>query len=552
MALTLLLLIAGAALAFWADRHGQVWLDRTVRERIEQAVESAVVEGYHFRMDGLRTDFRSGDVLITGIALSYDSTLNDSLRQGVHAYLFRAETDTIALRGLSIRRLVLQQEVHVRSIEVNSPHLEYTIGDHRVALDAPLERFRPAGRTPLSLFAVREVRVTDAKASMHDLSGHIPVLRATGLGIQVQHVRVVHPGPGRRADLYMGHVDIHLDSMSTDIGQGYRLRFGHTRLSDQARRGVVRHIVLERTGPRTATTRTTDLQLEADSLVLRGPDIGGLIADQALRMRALAVHGARLRAELDKELPEGPSTGRALPPAALLALRFPIVLDSVLVADSRIDYIEHSDATGLSGAIRFTQLDAVFTGVNNMRDRPDTPQMIEGDIRTRFMDVAPLHATYQARLDGSDDFTFTASVDQLPIPALDTLTTHLLRLSLRSGTMDHLDLVMRGNSRKARGHLELAYSGLIAEVSSSASEAQRHRMFGSLMDHVMQADDGAGLSDRRKRSYTVERDTTRSVLTFIWHFTRTGLTRDLRSSVKERISTMLKKEREDRRQRRRR
>ncbi|HEY0976873.1 MAG TPA: hypothetical protein VGE21_05340, partial [Flavobacteriales bacterium] len=514
-----LLLLAGLAFSTWAYRDGQEWLDRTVRERIEAAVAKATVSGYHFRMDTLGTRFRSGDVLIHGIQLDHDSSLNDSLRAGVHEYLFAAQARTIALRGLSIWRAVLLREVHVRSIEVDGPLLQYTIGDHRVALKAPFERLKGSGSNP-PLFSVEVVIVRDARAIMQDLSGRLPVLNASGLDILAEAVNVTHTGNRRRADLHVGEVDLALDSLSANIAGGYRLHFGAVHLSDRMRRGRVRDISLHRTDPGPSKHRTTELGLHVDSIVFDAPDIGGLIADQALRMKALSVHGLDLEATLDKELPEGPLRPVALPPAALLALPFPVRIDSVHLVDNTLRYRERSDATGRWGTITFNALDATFSGIDNTPDRPQDATGIEGRISCLFMDTARLSAHYTAEVEGGQDFTFTATVQQLPFAALDTLTSNLLRLSLSSGTLDRMHLVMKGNERKARGTMDLHYTDLVATISEQATPAQRHSMFGSVMDHVMTADNGGGLSDRQKRSYSVERDQQRSLLTFIWHFTR--------------------------------
>ncbi len=542
LALLGLALVVVVCVAIWWRNNGQAWLDATVRERIGTAVRGATVEGYHFRMDGLRTDLGSGDVRITGVSLTYDTVLNDSLRLGVYDYLFHAEAATIAMRGLSIWRVVWKREVHARAIEVEGPALDYIIGDRRVQLQAPFQRLRGQEGGRLHLFAVDSVVVRDARAGMHDLSGHLPVLHATGLNITARDMRVVHPRGRRRADLRMGDVDLALDSLSSGISGGYRLHFGATQLSDSDRRGSVDHIVLERTDTLPPAERSTVLDLRVDSLVFDGLDIGGLIADQALRMRGLNVHGARLDAWLDKELPKGMPVPKMLPPAALLDLPFPIQVDSLRLVDAAIHYHERSDATGLWAAIRFDHVQAAFGGIHNVPGRPDARPVIRGGLRATFMGTADLAATYEAPLDGSGLFTFTATMGVLPFAQLDTVTSNLLRLSLREGRVEHMHMEMRGNARRARGRMDLGYTDLVATISAGATSAQRHSMFGSLMDHAMDIEQGGGISDRRRRSYSVERDPERSLFTFIWHFTRTGVSRDLLPGVKERISSLLRKE----------
>lgn len=547
--LTAILLIA-AGVSTWAWFCGGPWLDRTIRERIETAVREAAVQGYRFEMDSLNAEFMSGDVRINGIRLTYDSILNDSLRAGTYDYLFSAHASTIALRGLSIWRTVLYREVHLKSIEVDTPAFHYAIGERRVALNSPFKRLGRSDGKSLPLFAVDAVTVRGARARMHDLSGHLPVLRALGLDITANDLRVIRPGDKKRADLDVGAVDIRMDSLSTDIPGGYRLRFGDTHLSDHLRRGSVHHLALERIDEQAPLHRTTRISVEVDSLVFQEPDVAGLLGDRALSMHALAIHGMRLVAELDKDVAEGPTRTVMLPPAALLDIPFPIRIDSLHLANSSVLYRERSDQTGLWGTLVLNEVNATFNGIINQMNR-ENPSLLVGDIRCSFMDTALLHARYEARLDDEDEFTFTATMEELPLTSLDNLTTNLMRLSLVSGKVEHLHLVMKADAKSARGSMDLRYADVVTTVASNATNEQRHRMLGSVMDFVLTEERGGGLSDRQHRSVSVDRDPNRSLLTYIWHFTRAGIKRDMIPGATKRVFSLLKKERIERRKKQR-
>ncbi|MBL7952908.1 MAG: hypothetical protein JNM62_14455 [Flavobacteriales bacterium] len=538
------------AVITWAWAYGGPWLDRTIRERIETAVREAAVQGYHFEMDSLNAEFMSGDVRINGIRLTYDSTLNDSLRAGTYDYLFSARASTIALRGLSIWRAVLYREVHLRAIEVDTPAFHYTIGDRRVALNSPFKRLGRSDTKSLRLFTVDALTVRGAKARMHDLSGHLPVLRASGLDIVANDLDVLRPGDKKRADLNVGAVDIRMDSLSTDLPHGYRLRFGDTHLSDHLRRGSVRHLALERIDEKAPSHRITRVSVEVDSLVFQEPDVAGLLGDRALSMRSLGIHGMHLVAERDNYKPEGPARAVMLPPAALLAIPFPIRIDSVHLADGSVTYRERSDETGQWGTLLLNDVNASFKGIFNEIDGNE-PTLLVGDIRCSFMDTAILNARYEARLDEEEEFTFTATMQQLALGSLDSLTSNLLRLSMVSGRLEHMHLMMKGDAESARGSMDMTYADVVTTVASNATNAQRHSMLGAVMDFVMTEERGGGLSDRQRRSVSIDRDPNRSLLTYIWHFTRAGIKRDMIPGATKRVFSLLKKERTDRRKRRR-
>lgn len=547
----LLLLVAVGGVLYYrlTTTEGRQWLDRTVRERIEGTMHQAVVPGYHFTMDSLMTDLRSGDVHITGIELRFDSSLVDDLRAGTYDYLFAARTRAVTLQGLSIWRAVLLRELRIRSVVVEQPSLQYVVRNKRVRLDAPLKRLPTSSARPVHLFRFEHVEVNGADAVMLDVDGRLPSMRASGLHVQAGPVRISKRGPDR-TDLAMGPVDLRFDSLSTVIDGGYRLHIGPTFLSDHRRHGSITDIRLT---PNTAvppTIRTTVLDIRVDSLLLDAPALADLFADQALRVHKLSVHGMRLDAALDKALPEGPARPVTLPGQALLELPFDVAIDSLVLQRSSITYHESSDATGKWADITFNRLSAAFSGVSNTMDHLRDAPTIDGAIHCTFMDTAALMAQYHVQLDPSQRFHFEATVQHLPFHALNNVTGPLLRLELLGGDLRRMHLTMNGNDRKAHGTMDLDYAGLLTTVARDATNAQRHQLFGSVMDHVMAADSGAGLSDHRKRNYSILRDPDRSMFTYIWHFTREGLQRGLRPGVKERITSLLRKEREERRRRR--
>lgn len=546
LALFALIVVVAGVIAGWAWFYGRAWLDHTIRERIESTVRRATVEGYHFELDSLSAEFLSGDVRVIGIRLTYDSTLNDSLRHGVYDYLFSAHASNITLRGLSIWRAILKREVLLNVIEVDTPAFHYTIGDRRVALNDPFKRLSGDAR-PLPLLAVASIVVRGARARMNDLSGHLPVLRTSGLDIAANDLRVIRVGDRQRSYLSVGDVDIRMDSLSTDLPGGYRLRFGSTHLSDRTGRGSVQHIVLDQAAEHISEFSTARLTVSVDSLVFLRPDVSGLLGERALTMRSIHVHGMQLAAELDKALPDPPARPVLLPPAALLSLPYPIRIDSLRVIDSAVRYRERSDATGLWGMLTWDQLNATITGILNVPTARTEPSLIIADIACAFMDTAHLQAHYEARLDGSEEFTFTASLHDLPLTSLDSLTSNLLRLSLRSGSVEHMQLVMKGDADNARGSMQLDYADLVTTVAPTATIAQRRSMLGSVMDYVLTEERGGGLSDSQRRNVSIDRNKDRSLFTYIWHFTRAGLKRGLRPGVKDRVRTLLRKDRSERR-----
>lgn len=547
----LFLVTAGiGAFCWWFARDGEEWLRAKARERLNEVVWKASVPGYHFSVDSVLTDPWNGDLRLIGLHLDHDSALTDSLRNGAYRYLFAADADLIHLHGLSYWRLVLLREFHARSITLHGPRLRYTFGEERVGLRAPFERLRAPGRAPLAIVSIDSLRVSGAQTTVHDLGGRLPVLRIAGLGVEAADVRIVRGDNDDRADLRTGVVELSLDSLNAEVAGTYRLHIGPVHLSGLAHAGAISDLSLHPLDSAVVRDRRSTMDIRIAALSLHGLDIGQLIADQALELSSLTLTKPWFSDRLDKRIPVAAEPPIALPPAALRDLGFLMRIDTVHIVDGTILHAENAPRTDAWARLSFTGMQATIIGIDNTpRQGPPRPG-IDATIACTFLDSADLRATYHAAPDISEAFSFEATVLGLPMQQLDPVTRPLVRLAVNGGDLDRMHLLMKGNDDRARATMELSYTGLHASVVRDATEEERHSLFGDLLDHVLDADNGGGLSDAQRRSYAVERDKQRSLLTYIWHVTRTGLKRDLVPGVKERVGLLLKKDREERRQRR--
>jgi|GEM_PF-1225251 len=550
LGLAAVLLLAAAGAGWWAWKYGEDWLERTVRERITEAIDEASVLGYHFSMQDLHTDARQGRLVITGAELDFAPELLDSLRHGSFQYLFAAKVERIELRGLSFWRLILKGEFKVQAFELSEPVLHYLIGggpastvNTPVRLTDPFSRL-DQGHTPsISLLSADTLVVVNASAVMDDLGERLPVLHASGLELQGSAVQVTMRERRGGVRLTVGGAELQLDSLSTQLGDGDQLSIGGVRLSRSGRSGQIRSVRIQSQRPDTTRTdlvRRPLMDLVVDSIHLRGLDVDRLIADQSLRIGHMLIHGLQVHVELDKMLPSGVAAPKRLPPAALLAVAFPVRIDTLSLLHAEAIYDERDGDTERWGVISFTDLNARFLHVSNeLTSIADHPRIV-GEFSGMLFDSARVAGSYSAELDGSERFTFSATASDLPMEQINSATRPLLRVQLSGGRLDRMAMSMEGDHRKAKGTVALKYSNLLFRVEPGTPRELRHSMFGSVIETMMKEAYGGGLSADRERTYAIDRDPDRSMITYIWHAAREGLARNLAPEAFDRMRSMLR------------
>ncbi|MBK9421890.1 MAG: hypothetical protein IPN44_12690 [Flavobacteriales bacterium] len=528
---------------WWASRHGEDWLDRTAEERIHAAIAEASVPGYRFTLASLKSDARHGRLLVTGAELKFEPQLLDSLRSGAYQYLFAAKVDTVELRGVSFWGLLLRGDINVEAIVLAGPEFHYFTGPKRVALADPFKRLGHGGKSAVSVLTADTLRVRHAGATVQDLGENLPELDVNGLALDVSALRISALGQHAGVHLVVAGADLHVDSISTQLPDGSRLRIGAIALSREQRKGLITRLSIVPPLPDSMDTsrmRKSVLTLTVDSITLSGLDLDRSLTDEALRITHMGIHGANVAVELDKTLPEPAPTPVQLPPAALASMPFSIRLDTLELNDATVIYRERDPRTKRWGVIPFDHLRGIFTNVTNDAEAIAGGERIQGEFACTFFDSAQVSGHYDASLDGSERFTISTNLSGLSLPEVNSATGPLLRMQVESGELHNMEMRIEGNAKRAKGKMTMDYSGLLVRVEPGTPKELRHSMFGNVMDAMLSQAYGGALSANREQTFSIDRDPDRSMLTYLWHATREGLARNLVPEAKERMRTMLK------------
>lgn len=552
MVLGIALVLGFAGVAWWAWNNGNAWLERQVRERIATIIEEASVPGYSFSMDALLLDARTGNLEVSNVELDFEPRLLDSLRSGQYSYLFSARAGRIELRGLSFWRLLAFREFKVEMFELLEPELSYLIGGKRVNLADPFTRLDQGGGPSISLVRADTFLIHNAQAIVEDLGGDLPRMSLSDLSVEGREVRITMGELRGGVRLELGDASLAFEGLQAQLPAGELLSIGRTRFWRSLRSGLVEDLRLQ---PVVVDSSSADavrsvMELTIDSIRMHGFDVDHLIAYQALRIGHLEILDAVFLASLDKTIEEGNRPRRPLPTEALREMPFMIQVDTLSFLRSSVRYRERDGSTERWGEVTFAQLESRFTNVTNFGPAILENPRLEGVFGCLLLDSARLSGRFSAELDGSDRFSIMATVVGLPMEQLNILARPLLRVQVNDGMLHRLDLSMEGDDRRAKGDLAIHYSDLLLRVEPGTPRELRHSMFGSVLETMLKEAYGGGLSADRSRTWSIERDTTRSLLTYLWHSTREGLVRNLTPEAMDRMRSMLRTDAELRREQR--
>ena len=201
-------------------------------------------------------------------------------------------------------------------------------------------------------------------------------------------------------------------------------------------------------------------------------------------------------------------------------LKFDLAVDEVKIVDTKISYSEKVKADRQAGTVNFNDFQAIIKNVSNTYVSPAKTTL---DIRTEFMNHAPLHANWEFDVNNVQDrFLFQAEIDLLKASYLNTFLQPNLNVRLE-GELEKTYLTIDGNDNSSQIDFKTKYENF--DVVVLREDGKEKNKFLSDVVNIFVSKN----SNKRKSQFVevtkqgVERNKNQSVFNYIWINTRAGL-----------------------------
>lgn len=276
-----------------------------------------------------------------------------------------------------------------------------------------LRRTGPRGESMLSLERARlgaELLEYDPTAPLGHRAGSSQGVRLDASGFLLRPDSMSEFAIGR-IDIGLSDSTVHLDSVV------YRLR-----VPDSVWARAQRH-------------RRDRITFGFDRLYARGLAYRTFIRTGEFNIRALEMQGARLEVLSDKRPPPGPSGRHSTPQAAAQRSHPALRLDTLLIRDSRIVYMEQKPKHDHPGQLTFGQVQGRIVHI----DVPSSGDTLAIDVSARLMNAGLLSAHATVPLDAPDfRFTLTGKLGTMPALVLNDFLQETEPMLLKGGTIDSM------------------------------------------------------------------------------------------------------------------
>ncbi len=198
-------------------------------------------------------------------------------------------------------------------------------------------------------------------------------------------------------------------------------------------------------------------------------DFDKLISEKSIHASSVLVDDMKISTHRDKRFPFPENQRRALPQRNLHELTIGLSIDTLVLQDGFVEYIEQSAKASGEGRIYFDDMSALITNITNDSLRILQNPRMRVAAQTRLYGKGRVVSVFNFDLsDPEYTYDYTVSVGPFDLQALNEILEPGVLAKVRSGKLNSLQQVVSANNDYAQGEMIFRYQdlkvGLIKDV----------------------------------------------------------------------------------------
>jgi hypothetical protein len=494
------------------------WLERKALERSEVMVRELSGPGSMTRIGQVEIDLMKGDIIWHDLRIDQPVKANDAAEG--RSVKLSGRVATIAIRGISVWRLLVTNTLSVRSVSIDHPDLDIFLSN-----DTNTAPSANGDQGNLSAFNADSLLLKGFKYRSHRLADSSQVV-LDSMDLQLLGVksRWSNTAP---LDLRFVEVIGQLRGIHATLPPLYDLRIAQIDLRENGRELLItgtafRPLKSKEEYDRVVHYETDLIDAQVDTVLLHGLDLLTLIREHVVKADSLLISGAALDVARDKTMPDEPYIVKRLPARLVRDIPIKLCIERIVLDRVNVMYHEKGPLSPEFGDVTFTDIHADITGLCTTDTlRTDTLVVMA---TAKGYDKANIRLKVRTKIfDPSDRFQVDALISGLPFRVFNQMTADLILVRATAGTIGGVDLTMTADNDRAVGRVDMEYDKLSVEMLKQDGTGKKDKFKSTLVnlavrDHNLRSD-----PDFRHGDFTIERQKDRSIFNYLWSGLREGM-----------------------------
>ena len=546
--ISLLVFLVLCSLVIGGISYWNVTKKSIIKNEIDNSLEKKTKGLYVINYDKFNLDEVAGSLNVSNIHLVFDSLVyKDFLdRKEAPSILVDIRIPTLNVWGVQTPRALIDKEVVGQRVEIINPLIEiiYTGMNKDSAPQIPPQQLFRQLLANLNKILVKEIVVSNALIFTHQWNNPDSIITARDVSLRLADFALEDKSPGDSAR-FLFSKEIMLTAGKIDWMNDrklYRYEANNMEMSSKDKTILCGKLSIdpllgEEAFANKVKTQVDRIDLVLDRLQVRNLDFMKLFHG-VVEADSLLISKAALKVYKDFGQPrDHVNRVGTFPHQMLMKLPISINIRKAVVSNGFVEYKQYTPKTGQKGKVQFYAVSAVINNITNQPAAIRSNNICRADTRSIFMNSARVKATFFFNLASNNgSFTIDGHIGGLDAKRLNSISQPLASAKIVKGTINGVDLHIKGSDYKGEAEITFLYTHLkiaVLEKNEEDGTLDKKKLV-SMAANILIKNSNPGNNEKvRIGNGTFERDTNRSFFNLVWKTTFVALSETLGVPVKD-------------------
>jgi len=530
IALSILLVVMigiGSTIAYW-----NVYRKQIIRNKLKDTVSDKSDGLYILHYDNLTLDEAAGNLSVTDMNISYDSTEYIALLKNKEAppTLLKIIIPEIIVSGVKTPRALLSKEIVGKKLHIKNPVIDiiYTNAGKDPARNIPPREVYEQILGELNMIKIDTVQISGAQITTSNIKTSKKNVQFKNTSIHLIDVSIDEKtGKDPNQLLFARQLFLESEKISfPSLDQPYTYTIDSISLNSNtstayAKKFRIVPLLKENAFVKSLPTQDDRFDFSINNIRIRNLDFQQLFNENIVADSILA-GSASFKIYRDLSIPRDKKNRVGRYPHQLLDnLPVSIRVKKMILSNTFVEYKEKSKITNQSGKVQFHNVYAVITNLTNNKDAIKTNNIMTADISTQFLNKAPLKVVWQFYLQHPKGrFDVKGNMGSITATEANPLTEPMGPAKLEDGQINSLQFNFEGNNYGTDGTVKMLYKDLklsVLEKDKGSKELDKKTLASFVANIIIKNNNPAKeKGDPRVANIHFDRDTNRSIFHLVW------------------------------------
>jgi hypothetical protein len=528
----ILLFIIGGILLFLVGRY----TDRIVDPYVRSLLEEQKPMNHRIEYHKIRVNLIEHDIKIMDVRIYPDSSLVKDENMW-----FEIKVSTIKLTGFRIWKMLVHKSLTISDLVCIKPevyvHLPFKPPEEIIVT----EEKKPESKAPL-LTKISLERMILSGGTFQLIRNDTILASSPEINLTVQQIKLARNSKQDPIGYSFGDVSIYLSNITLNPESGlYNMSLGSLSYNKKDTTAVLKGFRMIPKYDKKEFSKHVNFQCDRLDVKVGRIDISRvgtrrLLAGQPLNISCIRIDSVDADIYRDKNVPVDLNRFPLFYNESFLKLGLPVMLDTVMITNSKLLYNELAEGNTTAGEIILNEFSVNTYALSNLVTDSTIAHEMRLFVKAKVMDEGPMNIELALPLAGNlREFRCTGSVGAMKLFPVNDMLQPTLNIIFKGGKLNRMTFYFTGNDNFSKGWMEFLYQDLDAVVLNK--ESGKEKGFVSFLANTLTlSNNPAKEKDLKIVEIGFERNKNKGLIGFVWRTIQSGMVRTILPTNKYQIN----------------